>query len=128
MVFRKEFRLIKLRWVIAIVAVLVLCVLGLSFLFFAREIEWTARSASAREQIEIFEECREKAAKADAGEAVGFLIYAAHYYPSGTKQIAGSPLDWIVERERKQIVGLIIVDLKTKTGEDFGEDVERWAK
>jgi hypothetical protein len=84
------------------------------------------RIAFADEQTEIIAEMRRRALSAEAGEAARCLRYAAHYYPSGTKQERGSSLDRIVERQRSQAIEDIIAHLRTKTGRDLGVDPEPW--
>lgn len=84
------------------------------------------RVAYANEQTQIFEEMRRSALSADAVGAAQSLEYAARYYPSGTKQVAGSRLDQIVERQRVQAIRDIIAHLRAKTGEDLGDDPEKW--
>ena len=86
------------------------------------------RTELAREQIEIFDHMRDQALKSGVAEAADCLRYAVHYYPSGTKQVAGSRLDRIVERERDEAVRAIIASLRTKTGEDVGDDPEKWVE
>ena len=83
------------------------------------------RTEFARDQIEIFDESRELALRSDVSEAVSALRYANWYYPSGTKQVRGSRLDRIVERERSETVRAIVSYLRTKTGEDLGDTPER---
>ena len=84
------------------------------------------RLAMASEQVKIFEDMRAKAVQTGPSEAVGFLSYAANYYPSGTKQVPGSRLDRMVEQARASAVREIIADLKQKTGEDLGANVQAW--
>jgi len=84
------------------------------------------RLAMAGEQVKIFEDMRTKAVEASPSEAVGFLSYAANYYPSGTKQVPGSRLDRMVEQARASAVREIIADLKQKTGEDLGTNAQAW--
>lgn len=90
------------------------------------------RLALAEEQCEIFAEMAEKAVTAlgrdppDAKEAVQCLNYAHNYYPSGTKQLAGSRLDSIVENSRRAAELRIIEALKTATGSDLGNDAGAW--
>ena len=86
----------------------------------------TVKIRFAAEQTEIFEEMREKAKNANADEAAGTLSYVLFYYPSGTKQPAGSPLDVVVERARRSAVREIIALLRTKTGRDFGDEPLDW--
>ena len=47
-------------------------------------------------------------------------------FQTGSKQIQGSRLDSLVERERSNAVQIIISYLRTKTGEDLGNDPEKW--
>jgi hypothetical protein len=69
---------------------------------------------------------RVKAAQSDPSEAVPYLVYALSYYPSGSKQVKGSRLDRIVERARDNAVSAIIADLRKRTGQDFGDNPQRW--
>jgi len=80
----------------------------------------------ANEQTEVFFSCRDEALKSSPEKAVGYLRYAAHYYPSGTKQISGSQLDIAVERVRNEMIRQIIADLRRKTGKDLGNDPQKW--
>ena len=82
--------------------------------------------AFASEQTEIFDEMRTKALQSDPAGAAGYLEYVVRYYPSGTKQEAGSKLDRIVERERAFAERDIMAYLRTKTGEDLGANPEAW--
>ena len=82
--------------------------------------------AFASEQTEIFDNMRREALSADAVGAAQSLAYVVNYYPTGTKQVRGSLLDRMVERERTNAVLEIISHLRTKTGEDLGDDPEKW--
>ncbi len=84
------------------------------------------RTEFAREQIEIFHEISSHALESGVTDAVESMRYASCYYPSGTKQVRGSRLDRLVERERSDAVRAIISHLRTKTGEDLGDSPERW--
>jgi hypothetical protein len=84
------------------------------------------RVAFAEDQIEIFDEMRTRALQSPPAEAVEFLEYVVEYYPSGTKQVPGSPLDRIVERARQNAIKEIIASLRDKTGRDYGDDPKRW--
>ena len=86
------------------------------------------RVAFAKEQSQIFEEMRTKALQSDAASAAGCLDYLVHYYPSGTKQQTGSPLDWLVEHNRALAERDIVMYLRTKTGQDLGERPEAWVQ
>jgi hypothetical protein len=85
-----------------------------------------ARIRFAEEQTEIFEQMREQVEVSDATNAAGCLSYTLNYYPSGTKQVAGSPLDYMVERARRGALREMMARLRTKTGQDFGDDPQRW--
>jgi len=84
--------------------------------------------AFASEQVHIFDEMRDQALHSDASGAAGCLEYVVSYYPSGTKQEPGSRLDRMVETARSQSVREILAYLRTKTGEDLGNDPEAWIK
>lgn len=85
------------------------------------------RISLAREQTAIFDDMRESLEKsADPMQQVEFLESAVGYYPSGTKQVAGSSLDRIVERARQNAVRDMITTLRARTGEDFGDDPKQW--
>jgi hypothetical protein len=84
------------------------------------------RVAFAEEQTKVFDEMRAKTEAADPEEGLQFLEYAVSYYPSGTKQIAGSRLDTIVERARRSAVREMVATLRKKTGQNFGDDPRAW--
>ena len=86
----------------------------------------TLQIAMAEEQVKVFESMRLKALGAPAGEAIECLDYVRNYYPSGTKQAAGSRLDNIVESARGAATREIIAHLRIKTGKDFGDDPSKW--
>ena len=58
----------------------------------------------ADDQTAIFDDMLETVAHSDPSKALDYLSYALNYYPSGTKQVPGSPLDRIVERARRNAV------------------------
>jgi hypothetical protein len=83
--------------------------------------------AFADDQTQIVDEMRIQALQsASPRDITGFLEYAVRYYPSGTKQKAGSRLDRIVERHRAAVVREIVRHLRHTTGEDLGESPEPW--
>ena len=82
----------------------------------------------ARGQIQTFDDMRDRALNSDVTESANCLRYAAHYYQSGTKQTTGSTLDWIVERQRGEAVQAIIAHLRAKSGENLGDDPEKWVE
>lgn len=84
--------------------------------------------AYASEQTEIFDNMRKEALSASPGGAAQSLEYVVGYYPSGTKQVRGSQLDQMVERARTNAILEIISDLRKKTGEDLGDDAEKWVQ
>lgn len=100
--------------------------LALSCCFFWNYVVLRIRVAFASEQIQMFEEMRLRDRQTDLSEAVGHLKDVVSYYPSGTKQKAGSSLDSMVERERQHAVNEIMVYLREKTGEDLGKDPDVW--
>jgi hypothetical protein len=113
------------RLVIAL-SVALLLVLALAGKLFWDAGMLSVQVAFASEQTKIFEDMRTQALSADATGAAQNLEYAVHYYPSGTKQVAGSRLDGVVERARADAVRAIIAHLRTKTGADLGDDPEKW--
>ena len=111
------------------------CVLGLSVLLAASILAayWLVsnsllrlRVSFAEEQTAIFEQMNTEARAGDPLAAVDYLEYTINYYSSGTKQPKGSKLDQIVERARRNAVQQIVADLRAKTGEDHGDDPQRW--
>lgn len=108
-----------LPWIVALL-------LGGLLVYWLIDDLWTRMQIGLAEaQTAIFEQMRQQVADSDAIE-VGCLEYVVVYYPSGTKQTAGTPLDRVVERARRSTVREIIATLRTKTGEDFGDDPRRW--
>ena len=88
----------------------------------------SVRGAFAREQIGIFDEARLNASRAGVRDAAEALSYLVGYYPSGTKQEAGSDLDFCVEYARAAAMREIIGRLRGLTGEDLGERPEPWIR
>lgn len=86
-----------------------------------------ARVAFADSQVRIFEELSVKAAEAsDPFKLSGLLEYTVKYYPSGSKQVAGSHLDRVVETVRSNTVATIVAHLRSVTGKDYGNHPARW--
>lgn len=108
---------------LACAGLLVLC--GMMFWELA---ELKIRMIMAREQAGIIEDMRLMALEGDRYKSAGALDYAVHYYPSGTKQVTGSHLDHLVEQLRSNAVREIIAGLKSKTGEDLGEQPDAWIR
>ncbi len=108
--------------------VIVVFALGLlsGWLFWKRT--WLAvEVAFATEQTKIFDDMYTKAlAISNPVEIAGYLDYAVGYYPSGTKQRTGSQLDEIVERSRANSIREIIAHLRSRTGQDLGDDPRKW--
>ena len=99
---------------------------GSSFLFWSYA--WLHVQASfADEQTQIFDEMRARALQfTSPPDIAGSLEYVAFYYPSGSKQQAGSRLDRVVERHRTAVVRDIVAHLRRTTGQDLGEGPEPW--
>lgn len=92
-------------------------------------LKWTSvqiNAVLAEDQMKFFDEMREHAESADSIEAVECLEAVVNYYPSGTKQTAGTPLDRCVERARNNVIREIVEQLRTQTGEDHGEKAQGW--
>lgn len=115
------------QWLIIALVIAVVVLAWIAGLF-VWQLGWLkVQVAFAEDQTEIFDAMREKALAADdPTTAAGCLDYAVNYYPSGSKQEAGSRLDTIVERQRAHIIKDIIVDLRKKTGQDLGNDPQTW--
>jgi hypothetical protein len=112
-----------LPWALAVIAIS-LCALSA-----ARYWLLDLRVYLAAEQIEVFRDMATSAEQtSNPREVSGLLKYAIDYYPSGTKQPAGTPLDGIVEEERKMICGRIVDRLRSLTGRDLGKDPKEWLR
>ena len=85
------------------------------------------RTAFADEQTRIFDDMRTRALQsAVPTDIAAYLGYVVSYYPSGTKQPAGSRLDRVVERYRTIVVRDVVAHLRRSTGEDLVGDPEPW--
>jgi hypothetical protein len=100
--------------------------LALNAVLFWQSARQQIEVAFASDQIEIFETMRTRALQSDTGEAASSLEYAIRYYPSGSKQRTGSRLDKMVEQARMKAARDIVAYLRQKTGQDLGEDPEKW--
>ena len=98
----------------------------LSVSLFLGYVQLKLRLMFATEQVHIFEEMRSRAVQASPSDAAGYLEYVVKYYPSATKQVPGSALDWMVEQARASAVREIIAYLRSKTDEDLGSSAEPW--
>ena len=90
--------------------------------------ELSLRSKFANEQTKIFDDMRGRALQHEAVEATGYLRYVINYYPPGTKQKKGSPLDLIVERARANAVNDILRHLRSTSEKDLGDDPDAWLR
>ena len=99
---------------------------GSGFLFWSYG--WLhVQAAFADEQTHIFDEMRTRALQSTSPpDIAGSLEYVVIYYPSGSKQRAGSKLDRVVERHRAAVVRDIVAHLRHTTGQDLGERPEPW--
>jgi hypothetical protein len=85
------------------------------------------QAAFADEQTHVFDEARTRAIQsASPSDIAASLEYVVIYYPSGSKQRAGSKLDRVVERHRLAVVRDIVAHLRRTTGQDLGEGPEPW--
>jgi hypothetical protein len=120
------------RWIVTIVFLLTLT--GLFIWMGGRQVVTIAHIALADEQTAIFEDMVNQASKVlsdsppNVRQAVEYLQYAHHYYPSGTKQTTGTRLDRIVERCRNSSEQRIIELLRRAGAKDCGTDPEDWIK
>ena len=62
----------------------------------------------------------------DPMKAAQCLSCLVNYYPSGSKQVAGSKVDRIVERCRRSSALAIIAHLRIITSQDLGDKPEPW--
>ncbi len=98
------------------------------FLFVQNHLQWL-HTNFADETTKIIQDMRNEAlATDDPHRAANYLGYAINYYPSGTKQLQGSHLDTVVERQREDAVIAILRHLRELTGEDLGNDPDPWMK
>lgn len=75
----------------------------------------------------MFEECLNQALQSTQPERiVGLMEAAIIYYPSGTKQTAGSHLDRMVERSRQRTIQDMITHLRATTKADLGSNSQVW--
>lgn len=117
-----------------LIAALIAVLCAVSALQFVRNTWMAIQQSFADEQTEIFFEMTTKATEAlqrqppDVKSAVGFLEYTHWYYPTGTKQTNGSPLDRIVERSRSFAESRIIEMLRDATGMDHGTGADDWIR
>lgn len=125
-------RAMRFRTVAIAVAIAIL--VGLLVWVWAAHAVTSARLMMAEEQTAIFDDMVTQASSSLAGsspnvtQAVQCLRYAHVYYPSGTKQPAGTLLDRIVERSRRASENRIIDLLRKAAGADCGADPEEWIK
>jgi hypothetical protein len=93
---------------------------ALGCLCIALGIEYTSlelRTHFADAQIGIFQAMEGMADQySDPPKVTGLLKYVIDYYPSGTQQATGTPLDHIVEDERSRSVAAIINRLRVLYG------------
>jgi len=68
--------------------------------------------------------CRDVALRSEPDAAAGQLYIIACLPPRKTNNL--SPLLRIVERERDRDIHDVIAYLRTKTGDDLGDDPEKW--
>src|SRR5687768_9118493 len=114
------------RLAVALGVVCTILFVGSGFLFWSY-VQLHIQAAFADEQTEVFDDMRTRALQSTApSDIAGHLEYAVRYYPSGTKQWAGSGLDRVVERHRTAVVRDIVAHLRRTTGQDLGENPEPW--
>jgi hypothetical protein len=119
-------KLRNVRWIFLLLVSI--CAILFIVALFYWHLELKLRILFAREQVQIFESMREKAYTGNVHQAINCLEYTINYYPSGTKQVQGSPLDEIVEISRKMVIDDIIASLRQKSNSDFGTDPNLWIK
>ncbi|WP_309714466.1 hypothetical protein [Armatimonas sp.] len=80
----------------------------------------------ANDQTSRIAKWRDEALASKKEDWIGSLWWIVNEYPSGTKQIKGSSLDQIVERQRAAAVHEVLAHLRKETGQNFGDDPEAW--
>lgn len=121
------------KWRYIRTSITVVLILIIAYQFVVAMLD-SLRLSFASDQTQIFCEIATEAKQALAQEppnirsALGSLEYIINYYPSGTKQTAGSTLDIIVERSRSLAEASIIEKLRVETGKDFGSKAEDWLR
>jgi len=114
----------RLGWILA---ALLVFALGLAGYWFVRHGWLHFQAALAAEQTLYFEQARDKALESSRPQEIVRCIEGTlNYYPSGTKQTTGSPLDVMVERARRLAVDDMIRQLRSKTGLDLGNSPDTW--
>jgi hypothetical protein len=114
------------RSITALGTALVLCLL-LSIGLFIRLSVLKLKIAYADGQVAIFDDMKASANLIEnPQDLAGKLAYVVNYYPSGSKQAAGTHLDKIVESARSNAIAGIIARLRTATGKDLGVDPQKW--
>lgn len=112
----------KVPWV-AIFAVtnVILCGWGLASYLYLR-----VQVVLAHDQTWHFEQSRNHALASKNAEGVADLQRIVQEYPSGTKQIKGSLIDLMVERQRASAVREVLAHLRKETGQNLGDDPNTW--
>lgn len=82
----------------------------------------------AYEQMEIFYLGRERALRSAPDEAAMSLMEIRDYYPSGTKQTVGSPLDAAVELVPSEVMRDVVIHLQNTSGQTLGDDPDTWIR
>ena len=119
--------MISRTWFFVVCVLLsVMCVVTVVLLIRLAEI--TIRSGLAAEQVELFDDMREQSQQAGVPAVVAHLRYVRLYYRSGTKQLAGSRLDQLVESARAGAVRAIVQFIRSRADVDLGTDPEVWER
>ncbi|WP_165249789.1 hypothetical protein [Paludisphaera soli] len=105
--------------------ILTLVLAGLAGWMFVETFVAKAHIVMAEDQTDVFDQMRRQVEEGEGADP-SLLGYVLWYYPSGTKQVEGSHLDRIVERDRQGAVREILAIFRARTGEDFGDDPRRW--
>lgn len=115
------------RSVAIVLGVLVIALLASSGWLLWSNVWLSLTAHFAEEQTRIFQEMSDQALATDnAHRAANCLDYIVSYYPSGTKQERGTPLDFVVERHRNNSANAVIRRLRELTGKDLGDAPKPW--
>jgi hypothetical protein len=113
----------KINLCLGLLAITLLGVLGVSYAVLESQI------AFAEGQVATFSAIKASAVKSTNPKDIsGQLEYIINYYPSGTKQSAGTRLDRIVENARSNAIADVLDRLRATTGRDLGDDPREWLK
>ena len=106
------------------------CALGgalfLCAILFLQQMRQSTEIAYACNSVFFLQQDRDVAVHADVATAAERLQWVST--GSNAKQTPGSPLDRMCNLQRTNVIRDILIYLRTKTGEDLGENPEPWVR